>query len=227
MAEFVEVAPGLHRIGLTPLDAINVYLLDDVLVDAGTRGAARSLIGALKGRRLSAHALTHGHPDHQGASRAVCQYFRVALWCGEPDRVAVESGDLSRLFPKPSSIMARLGDRMAGPAHHVDRSLREGDIVGGFTVIETPGHTPGHLSFWRESDRVLVVGDVLFHRSPLTLRKRLTEPMGFATWDPALNRDSARKLAALEPEVICFGHGPPLRDPDRFQTFVGRLPAGG
>lgn len=225
MTTFVEVAPGVHRLPLMPLDSVNVYLLADVLVDAGTRGAARKLIRALEDRRPSGHALTHGHPDHQGASRAVCEYFGVPLWCGAADRGAVESGDTTRLFPDPSSLMARLADRMRGPAHHVDRSLQEGDPVADFTVIETPGHTPGHLAFWRESDRVLIVGDVLFHRHPLTLRKGLTEPFRFATQNPAVNRDSARKLAALGPEVICFGHGPPLRDPAPFQAFVDTLPS--
>jgi glyoxylase-like metal-dependent hydrolase (beta-lactamase superfamily II) len=66
-------------------------------------------------------------------------------------------------FPTPSALIPRFQLRYwAGPAHSVDRVLREGDEVGGFTVIEPPGHAPGHISFWRESDRTLVLGDVLF-----------------------------------------------------------------
>lgn len=225
MARFTEVAPGLHRLPLMPMDGINVYLLGDVLLDAGTNGSARKLITALEDRPPTVHALTHGHPDHQGSSRAVCEYFGVPLWCGDADRDAVERGDPSELFPDPSSFMARVACRMAGPAKHVDRILRDGDTVGGFTVVETPGHTPGHVAFWREDDRVLVLGDVLFNRNPITLRKGLTQPLGFATIDPALNRDSARRLAALEPDVVCFGHGPPLRDPQRFQEAVRALPS--
>lgn len=223
MARFIEVAPGLHRLPLMPMDGINVYLLGNVLVDAGTNGAARKLITALEDRPPDAHALTHGHPDHQGSTHAVCEYFDVPLWCGDADRDAVETGDTSRLFPDPSSFMARTAGRMGGPAHHVDRILRDGDTVGDFTVVETPGHTLGHLAFWREDDRVLVLGDVLFNRHPVTMRKGLIEPLRFATMDPALNRASARKLAALEPHVICFGHGPPLRDPDRFQETIEAL----
>ena len=103
------------------------------------------------------------------------------------------------------------------------RSLREGDEVGGFVVIETPGHTPGHLALWRASDGVLVLGDVLFHRNPMTMRSGLREPFGFATVDLGMNRASARKLAALEPAVVCFGHGEPLRDTKRFAEFVSTL----
>ena len=224
MARFTEVAPGLHRLPLMPLDGINVYRLGDVLVDAGTRGAARKLIAALEDRPPVAHALTHGHPDHQGSTRAVCDYFGVPLWCGQADREAVETGDPSGLFSDPSSLMARMATRMGGPGRAVDRVLRQGDAVADFTVLETPGHTPGHLAFWRESDRVLVLGDVLFNRHPITLRKGLIEPLAFATMNPGLNRDSARRLAALEPQVVCFGHGPPLRDPERFQEAVQSLP---
>ena len=63
----------------------------------------------------------------------------------------------------------------------------------------------------------------MFHRNPVTFRKGLTEPFTLATTDPSLNRDSARKLAALDPAVICFGHGPPLRDGPSFQDFVSTL----
>jgi glyoxylase-like metal-dependent hydrolase (beta-lactamase superfamily II) len=106
----------------------------------------------------------------------------------------------------------------------VTRVLTDGDEVGDLTVIETPGHTPGHLAFWRERDRVLILGDVLFHRNPVTYRAGLTEPFRFATFDPSANRESARRLAALEPRVVCFGHGAPLTDVARFQDFVADLP---
>ncbi|MFC1531424.1 MBL fold metallo-hydrolase, partial [Gemmatimonadota bacterium] len=87
-------------------------------------------------------------------------------------------------MPQPDGWMARLSRRFAGPGHPVERVLPEGDRVGDFTVIETPGHTPGHLAFWRERDRVLILGDVLFHRNPVTRRLRLREPFGFATREP-------------------------------------------
>ncbi len=215
-----EVAPGAKRLSLWPLDVVNAYVLGDVLVDSGGRMGARRLLSALTGTELRAHALTHAHFDHQGASHAVCEALGIPLWCGQGDRSAVESGDLTRLAPNPDSPIWRVAQRFAGPPHLVSRTLREGDEVGGFEAIEAPGHTPGHLAFWRESDRVLVLGDVLFHRNPVTLRHGLAEPFRWATYDVRQNRESGRKLAALKPAVICFGHGEPLWEPELFARFV-------
>ena len=55
-----------------------------------------------------------------------------------------------------------------GPPHPVARALHEGDEVAGFTVLETPGHSRGHVAFWRESDRVLILGDVLNNMNLMT-----------------------------------------------------------
>jgi glyoxylase-like metal-dependent hydrolase (beta-lactamase superfamily II) len=164
--------------------------------------------------------------DHQGSSHAVCEAFDIPLHCGAGDREAVETGDQRSISPKPDSRMAALMTAFAGPGHPVSSTLSDGDEIGGFQVIETPGHTPGHLAYWDEEEGVLILGDVLFHRNPATFRKGLTEPFGFATFDPALNRDSARKLAALGPSTICFGHGAPLADGETFQRFVDTLPGG-
>src|SRR5690606_7310298 len=89
-----------------------------------------------------------------------------------------------------------------GPAHPVAKGLREGDQVGDFVVIETPGHSPGHVSFWRELDRVLIAGDTARNVSFLTLQTGLGEPPAVFTMDAERNRQSMRKLAALNPRVI-------------------------
>ena len=218
-----QVAPNLWQFALMPRDLVNVYLAGDVLIDAGGRLGARRLIGALGGHRVTAHALTHAHPDHQGASHAICDSLCVPLWCGQGDREAMEKGDLTTLFPEPDGWIARAAGRLAGPPQPVERVLVEGDRIADFEVVETPGHTPGHLAFWRESDRVLILGDVLFHRNPVTLRAGLVQPFESATFDPDRNRESAAKLAALEPAIVCFGHGEPLRDGVHFRQFVAGL----
>jgi glyoxylase-like metal-dependent hydrolase (beta-lactamase superfamily II) len=218
-----EVLPGLVRISIAISDIGNVYLLDNVLVDSGLSILADRLLATLEEFEVESHALTHAHADHQGASHAICEQLKIPLWCGEGDRVAMESGDFANLLPNPDSLFSKISENMSGPPHPVSRSLREGDQVGSFTVIETPGHTLGHLSFWREHDRALVLGDVLFNQNPMTLRKGLRQPFKMATVDPALNRQSARKVAQLAPEVICFGHGPPLYDPQKFIDYVSKL----
>src|SRR5215207_4517134 len=112
-----------------------------------------------------------------------------------------------------------------GPGHKVDKPLREGDEVAGFQVLDVPGHSAGHVAFWRESDRVLILGDVLSNMDQYTGIPGLHEPKSTLTPDPVRNRESARRLAALEPELVCFGHGAPLRDPSKLKEFVDGLPA--
>jgi hydroxyacylglutathione hydrolase len=179
----------------------------------------------LKGREVTAHALTHGHPDHQGSSRAVCDALGVPLWCGAGDADAVESG--RPLDLTPDNLITRLASWfVAGPACPVARRLVEGDEVGGFRVLDLPGHSPGHISYWRESDQVLILGDVLANMNFVTWRPELREPPKIFSPDPALNRRSARRLLELgiEPALVCFGHGPPLRDPRKFVEFIEKLP---
>ena len=103
------------------------------------------------------------------------------------------------------------------------RALAVCDEVAGFTVLECPGHSPGHVAYWRESDRVLILGDVLNNMNLITGVPGLHEPPAVFTPDPARNRESARSLAALEPALCCFGHGPPLRDPQKLADFVAGL----
>jgi glyoxylase-like metal-dependent hydrolase (beta-lactamase superfamily II) len=79
------------------------------------------------------------------------------------------------------------------------------------------------VSFWRESDRVLIVGDVLGNMHFITGVPGLHTPPDMATPDPARNRESARRLAELKPSLACFGHGAPLRDPDKLAKYVAGL----
>jgi hydroxyacylglutathione hydrolase len=207
-----------------PPYAINVYLLGEFLVDAGTRFAAKRILRRLQGRTVSAHALTHAHPDHQGSSHAICESLGIPLWCGDADAESMETPGVMMARMPQHWLSATIGRLWAGPPHPVSRRLRDGDRVGTFTVIETPGHTVGHLSYWRESDRVLVVGDVLCNLNIYTGRVMLRQPERIFTSDPATNRASARRLGSLNPELICFGHGPPLRDTDGFVNYVNSLP---
>ena len=160
---------------------------------------------------VNAHALTHAHPDHQGASDEVCGKLRIPFWVGEGDVELAERPEL--IAESQPAALNRLAMRYwVGPGRNVDRVLREGDDVAGFRVIDVPGHSPGHVVFWREADRVLIIGDVLNSIDIFTGVRGLNEPKAEFTADPAENRRSARKLAPLEPSLVCFGHGPPLRD---------------
>jgi glyoxylase-like metal-dependent hydrolase (beta-lactamase superfamily II) len=206
------LALDVHQLDGLPPSTINVYLVGDVLVDAGTQVARRRILRELRGRELSAHVVTHAHPDHFGSSHAICERLELPLWTGGLDADAVEAG-------RPVSPPTRIGELMGRstlPGHPVARRLREGDAVGaGFSVLHTPGHTPGHIALWREADRTLIAGDVFFNLP------RLGAPPGFLTYDAGENRESMRRLAELRPALVLFGHGPPLRDPERLARAAG------
>jgi hydroxyacylglutathione hydrolase len=208
------LALDVHQLKGMPPHAINVYLVSDVLVDAGTPSARRRIVRELSGREVGAHLVTHAHPDHFGSSHAVCEQFDLPLWTGERDAEAIETG---RPVPSPTRVGALLSRAPMPPAHPVARRLTEGDTVGaGFTVLDVPGHSPGHIALWREADRTLIAGDVFFNLP------RLGPPPRFLTVDPDANRTAMRRLADLRPALVLFGHGPPLRDAERLARVADR-----
>jgi hydroxyacylglutathione hydrolase len=210
-----EVADGIFHLPLAPRSAMNAWLLGDVLVDAGLKSSGGKVVKALDGRDLSAHALTHVHPDHAGGSKRVAEARGVPVWAPAADAPFLRQGRCEA--PAAIRPFAKV------PALEPARELREGDALGdtGFVVLDTPGHTRGHVSFWREADRVLVAGDVLFGLHPLTTVAGLHEPLKLPTFDVAQNQASIRRLAELRPALLLLGHGPPHRAPDA----LGRLAA--
>ena len=154
------LAPGVQQLAGKPRNAINVYLLGDVLVDAGTPQARKRIMRELAGHAVATHVVTHAHPDHFGSSHAVCTALAIPLWAGAND-----ADDIERATPQlpPSRVSGLLSKAKPPPAHPVDRRLHEGDAVADFRVLDAPGHSVGHIALWRESDRTLVCGDVFFN----------------------------------------------------------------
>src|SRR2546425_4528903 len=100
--------------------------MGDVIVDAASRHAGGRILGQVRGHEVRAHALTHAHPDHQGASREICDKLGVPLWVGSADVRAMETGS----FEQPRHWLNRVIERAwAGPPHTVARALAEGDEV--------------------------------------------------------------------------------------------------
>jgi glyoxylase-like metal-dependent hydrolase (beta-lactamase superfamily II) len=224
-----QIAPDVFQLPLAPRNGMNAYLVGDVLVDTGIRTSAGGIRKALGGRELRAIALTHAHPDHGGSARKLSDALGAPVWVGAADREAAETG---KVVTKPPfdgpGIDVIVGAMANTPPVPVARDLREGDeLAAGFTVLDTPGHSPGHVSFWRESDRVLICGDVFFNMHVLTTVPGLREPPGPFTVDPSLNREAERKLANLEPATVGFGHGPVIEGDAAAQlaAFVAKLPA--
>jgi hydroxyacylglutathione hydrolase len=227
-----EIVPDLYLLRGFPPGAFNVYLIGAdsgwILVDTASRHARRRILRQLPGR-LEAILITHAHRDHAGSMHAIATETEAPVWAGERDADALEG---TAPEPLPEQHKDHIANRLlAGwwrDPHAVERRLREGDEVGsGFEVIDFPGHTPGQIGLWRESDRTAVCADVMRSMDMLTGRRQLGEIPEIFTVDVAGSRRSILKLATLEAGTICFGHGPPLmkNTAERISEFAAGLPA--
>jgi hydroxyacylglutathione hydrolase len=218
------LAPGVWRLKELPAPTINVYLAEDVLIDAGRSWDKRRIFAELEGREISMLALTHVHPDHQGCAKAVCEARNVPLACHADDVGAMEGKRPVQEAGANNPVNRLIRAIWEGPPYEVERVLQEGDEVAGFRVVHAPGHARGEVIFFRESDRVAICGDVIRNMSYATGLPGIKEPPGVFTYDPAENRRSIRKLAALDPSLILPGHGPVVTDMAAFERFVSSLP---
>ena len=221
-----QLADGVWHLNTMPVpNTVNAYLVEDVLVDAGTRQSRRRSCASSAATRSALTPSPTRIPTTRAQATQSARTLGIPFWVPERDADAAENPELIR-ERQPSHPVARFYIRIfTGPGHPVDRRLHDGEEVAGFRVIDAPGHSAGHVVFWRESDGVLIIGDVLANMDQLTLIPGLHEPKPYLTPDPAENRRSARKIAALEPKLVLFGHGAPLRDTKKFVDFVQALPA--
>ena len=117
-----ELADGVWQLSGWPPNNVNVYVVGDVLIDAGLPIHRRRILRQIADRQITANALTHAHVDHFGSSHAICERLGIPLWCGAGDVEAVQAGKMvargGRLVP-------------AARAHRVARALREEDEVAG------------------------------------------------------------------------------------------------
>jgi len=219
-----SLAPGVWRLKQFPAPSVNVYLAEDVLIDAGTRWDRRRIFSEIEGRELSMLALTHVHPDHQGVAKDVCEARDIPLACHAEDVNAMEGRRPIQEAHTGNAVNKVIKRFWQGPPYKVERVLNEGDEVAGFRLVHAPGHARGEVIFFRDSDRVAICGDVIRNMSYATGLPGVKEPPEIFTADPAENRRSIRKLAALEPSLILPGHGPAVTDIAAFERFVAALP---
>ncbi|OJV53161.1 MAG: MBL fold metallo-hydrolase [Bacteroidetes bacterium 43-16] len=220
-----HIAKEVYHIPLMPRNSINCYIIEGVLIDSGIRSSFPKLSRCLSEIPVHAHALTHAHADHQGCSDQVCDTFNIPLYCHEKEVSRAESGYVTQEYPSDRNLIARFQQKYwAGPGYKVTRTLAENDQLGNFRVIATPGHASGHISFFREKDGLLIIGDAATHMNMLTTLKGLHTPPDLFTTDRAANIMSLVRLAALNPAIICFGHGPVLFNKNKtFEQFVAKL----
>jgi glyoxylase-like metal-dependent hydrolase (beta-lactamase superfamily II) len=252
-----EIAPDVWCLGPTGRTQTNVYLVANgsswILVDAGWASdgpAIRQAAARLFGPACGPHSiiLTHVHPDHAGAARELSHAWgcpvlvppeELAIASGSYEAMAAAAGPLDRWLILPmlrasgrrrrEALLAR--SSLADVAQAPDEASPIPELAG-WQALRTPGHTQGHLSFFRAADRVLISGDAILTlpvNSPVDLlrgRGGLSGPPWYTTWNPRLARASIATLADLEPLVLGPGHGRPrigADTPAALHDFAARL----
>ena len=210
------VAPGVYRVdAVRPSNMINVLLLENddgwTLVDTGTAnsvGRIRDAITALGSgpEDLKRIFLTHQHDDHTGGLRGLLEWAPNAEAGASPHEAEVISGRREK-DPFGNPVLRRLARNVSLPTAPVVKVLREGDLVSGFRIIATPGHTLGHVSLLRDGDGLLFTADA-FGSLPRKLRVGVRKAL---CTDPALAKRSAEKLLAEDLRTVIFAHGKSLR----------------
>jgi len=218
-----ELATGVLRLAEFPRPTINIYLVGDVLIDAGRRWDAGRIRKQTGDRELSMLALTHVHPDHQGAAKVTCEERGIPLACHVDDVEAMEGRRPVQEAHRGNPINRAIRAIWEGPPHKVERPFAEGDEIAGFEVIHAPGHARGEVIFWRPSDRVAICGDVVRNMSYTTTLPGVREPPVIFTYDVAENRRSIRKLADLKPALTLPGHGPEIRGHEEIEALARRV----
>ena len=227
---------------------VNLYLFGTrdswVLIDGGLKGAGDLIVAAAeerfgKGTRPEAVVLTHGHFDHIGAFPALFERWDVPLYA-HPLEIPHLTGLMDYPPPDPTvgkGAMALMSFAYPNKAADFGERVRplpeDGAVPGmpGWRWIHTPGHTAGHVSFFREADRCLIAGDAFVTVKQESLYAVATQtpevqgPPAYFTPEWGLARDSVQRLAALRPAIAATGHGPVMTGED-LTLGLQRLVAG-
>ncbi|GAA0326178.1 MBL fold metallo-hydrolase [Bacillus carboniphilus] len=228
----IQVLPDLYSY---TIQIVNIALVgnpetgDFVLVDAGMPNSEDDIIRVSEERfgpnsKPSAIILTHGHFDHVGGLIELIEYWNVPVYAHalelpfltgeknypEPDPT-VEGGMVAKMSPLFPNEAIDLGT-------HIQALPENGAIpeMPGWKWVHTPGHTPGHISLFRESDGALIVGDAFvtvkqeFLYKVVTQEKEISGPPRYLTPDWNTSWQSVRTLEALNPSVAITGHGLPM-----------------
>jgi glyoxylase-like metal-dependent hydrolase (beta-lactamase superfamily II) len=229
MARFTEVA---RDVAFMRCAMVNVIALGDpsrwILVDAALQGYGTSIRAAAEdrfgaGARPAGIVLTHGHFDHVGSLDELLRHWDVPVFA---HRLEMPYLTGRSPYPPPDPLVGRGAMALlsrAYPRGPIDLGSRVHDLPADGTVpdapgwrwIHTPGHTPGHVSLFREADRTLLAADAMTTTKQesiaavLTQRRELHGPPAYFTQDWDRARDSFRALARLAPDLIVSGHGQP------------------
>jgi glyoxylase-like metal-dependent hydrolase (beta-lactamase superfamily II) len=201
-----------------------VTLIDTGLhEDAGALRAALHQIGVAE-EQVRTVLLTHAHCDHAGnaaafaARSAIVKLHEKELpYLRTPRRTYAPTG--AALLTRPHTALAFAIGEVRYPVRRVEQGLvglasdESIDAPGGaLRVVPSPGHTPGHVAFFRARDGVLFSGDAVMNIVPIRREIGLSLPIRFLSSDWEQGKTSARRLADLAPRLLLSGHGPPLAE---------------
>lgn len=218
----MEILPGIH---LIPGIVANPYLaVEDnglTLIDTGLAGSDAKILAYIRnlGRApgdLKRILITHADRDHIGSLPALLRQTGARVYTSAIEAEAIAHGHPSRPLKRQGAravlfgLMATFSPQAASSVDEVVADGQMLPILGGLRVLATPGHTPGHLSFFSERLGVLFVGDSLVSEAG-----GLRGSTGWNTWDQAQADASVRRQAALAPRIVCPGHGPVAMDAAR------------
>ncbi|MFJ9497411.1 MBL fold metallo-hydrolase [Brevibacillus centrosporus] len=228
-----NVTPDLYCLCIQVVNVCFIGQVDEpngwFLVDTGMPKSADEIRKAAEQRFGANHPpqailLTHGHFDHVGAVVELSTHWNVPVYAHEKEfpYLTGEQNYPEADFTVEGGLVAKLSSLFPNEAITVGKPLKklpdDGSIPGlaGWRWLHTPGHSPGHVSFFREKDRALIAGDAFIAVRQDSLFQVLTQlpeisgPPRYFTTDWVAARDSVRRLADLQPSVAITGHGPPL-----------------
>jgi len=229
----MEIIPNVHIIpGIT----VNHYLLKDTngltLIDAGIPGSAWKVLAYLRRwhfspRDLKRILITHADYDHVGGLAALKRASGARVYAHAIEARAIAAGRFSRSLKAVNAYLKRLfilAENLGTTAPvQVDETLTAGQVLpvlDGLQVVDSSGHTPGHLSFFMPSTGILFTGD-----SILSVRNRLVGSHGAVTWDQDKADRSVSRQAALRACIVCSAHGNVVwnaigKFPQRWERFT-------
>jgi len=213
----------IDNVFVVPEVAANTYIIVDAdgltLIDAGLPRSQRKILDFVAGLGKSAHdikriLITHADWDHIGGLAALHRATGARTYAGKIEAEAMAAGRPSRstrLPPSTPPIRRLMRHFMKPRPFRVEEILTDGqilqEVLGGLRVIDTAGHSPGHISLFAPSRGILFCGD-----SMVTDENGIHGSRPIFTWDEAMAKEAVRRQAALGARIVCSGHGPVIMD---------------
>jgi len=210
----LQIVEGIHLIDEASKNIAhsNVYLVESgkelLVVDTGTKGNAEKIVAYIRGlgwqpSEVSTIILTHYHMDHAGSAKDLKAATGAKVAASLEDAEVISG---KKPYPKPKNLLMRASSFIKPPPAEVEIILKEGDKIGDFTVLSMPGHTPGSIMLLDRQKRVLFSGDTLRYTDG-----KISRAPGHFTWDDAKEKESIKRAAGLDFDVMLAGHGEVLK----------------